>query len=451
MPTNNDIGYNRLTSIAEGFKPFNAMLEVYAAYKSFWYKFANTQKTRSWMMGKDGLPNISGSPVYMHEGAVGNEYTNLINVPLLHQLGGKGVQGKRQLKGRERPINTFWSQQPVHFKRYAIELPHIADDQILNYLKMNKKYQMLLADWWAAYEDHDITRAIYEGFSFHITAPTEPNAEDGGGLGYTKRYNKNFYVWDQSSGTIDTNAPAFSFTSDTYKASIISALGGLTSSDKMSYDTIVAIGERALRDNIKPFRVDGEDVYVLVIHSLQELQLRQDDRFVTIQSRLASMKSPLFKNALGRIGNVIIVCNPNVARIAYANPTGSILDFFDYSGGLLGGSTSNLNAGDLTFRYPQNPGTNQHAACSFLVGGDAIQKACPMVRHPYMDKMMMTGTGGRLQYILEKDDYGAVKGLGTQQTFGYGRMDYYDQPVLTGDLNPTQQITPNSMVIATYV
>jgi len=415
----------------------NAKLQMETARRSAWAKFADFAQPTNQTHQNYTLP---GNPIIVIEGQsnIGQNNSRLVSTPMLRQLNGYGVQGKKQQEGAEEDLHTLWMQMPVHFKRHGINLPHVSDNVDVNWLKIYKEYIHVMADWWGSYEDHDVTRAIYEGFSKHITDPVLLSDPNGGGLGWTKRYNKNFWIWDVVAKDFATNSPAFSFDSPTFKASIITKLGTLDAADKMSYNTIVAAGEMADAEGIKPWNIEGEDVFCMFINGKQELQLRLDQQWLDIQSESALPKNPIFRNALGRISNVIIFKNNNVARIAFA--TGSTLDFFDYTGGLVGAPGQ--------FKRPQSAGANQHAACSILFGADMMHKAHPMVEDPYSDAPV--ATTNRLKFIKSSKDYDAIKGLSAGQTYGFGRRDFYDQP-LNGETVPADQITPNCAVVVTYV
>ncbi len=97
------------------------------------------------------------------------------------------------------------------------------------------------------------------------------------------------------------------------------SLATVTASDKMS----LSIPERlvskieTLDPLVQPFRIDGENKYVLLMHSWNAYDLRtglsQND-WLEIHKATDGAKSPLYQNALGEYAGVIMHKHRNVIR-----------------------------------------------------------------------------------------------------------------------------------------
>ena len=392
------------------------MLRDEAWFKTFWAKFAGFASRMN-----DGRWDLSGKAIDVFN-APRTEGRNEILVPMLRPLIEYPKIGKETLKGDTEVTRYLWHKVFVHLVRQGVEVPDTVDLQKIKWTGVAKRLKPALVDWWARWENHDVTRALLEGFSYHVTDSTY-------GLSKTKRYNKNTWIWagDTSENNFTTNAPTFSYTSSSYKSSLITKFGTLAAADSMDTKTLEELAPLVSYSNLQPIMTkEGYEFYPMIIHSRQAASLRQDSDWLAAQGRANTpgMQNPIFNGTIGHWGKLAIYVNDVVARLGYA--TGSTLDFFNYSGG-----TDYSTSG--TYAKVQTTGTNQHATCALILGKGALSKAVDT----------------RLGFAEEQDDFGMIKEIGSSQFYGYARNDYYDEEI-DGSTAATDQAEPQSAVVVTY-
>lgn len=82
----------------------------------------------------------------------------------------------------------------------------------------------------------------------------------------------------------------------------------LTTTDKMSWATIVRARALAQRKRLRPIRAGGKEYYAIVLSTEQERDLDLDPTYQTIVSRAGAQgdKNPLFTGAKATVGGVVI-------------------------------------------------------------------------------------------------------------------------------------------------
>lgn len=115
-------------------------------------------------------------------------------------------------------------------------------------------------------------------------------------------------------------------------------MANLTATDTMSLKLIDRLVTRAQTQGggatdipvLQPCRVDGEECYVLVMHTWQEDDLRAENggaSWLEIQKALATAvgkASPIFKGGLGMYRKVVLHSHRNVIRFADAGASGDV-------------------------------------------------------------------------------------------------------------------------------
>ena len=412
-------------SIADQKVLVNEKLQFEIRLKQFWGKMIGVaSKTRTTAGGQEAW-KFSGSPINVINDFRKSGRTEML-IPVLGRLLGEGQQGKQTVAGNESEMNWFWQSVFVALKRYGVLFPDIVDQEAINWAATVNDYKETLVNWWADWLDHDITRAYYEGFSKHITLAT-----GSGGLGKSKRYSPNFWCYRGGSSYRDFSySPTFTYTVATYLTNITTALGSVDGSADNSFDhyTLEAVNANISYSRIKGWDVDGDEVYPLVIHSLQARTLRQDSEWLAAQARSGVNK--IFKNEIGRWGKIVVIENDKVARLPYYS--GSTLNFFDYN---LGADDSANNRFSLAQKPPVTVGAVQNVACAILVGANSLNMGV------YQDLML---------HEKSKEDYGMVTGIAGSMYYGYARNDSYNEDI-AGSTAPTDSLPCQSAVIATYV
>jgi hypothetical protein len=200
---------------------------------------------------------LSGSPVERFDDFKTMATGNYLDVTMIKNFYGYGLDGEAQAQGNGSRIEFFTHRQYVNFKRFVKRLPSIVQAQKIDWMELAKEMQPSLSRWAGAYMNADGVAAMLEGYSRHLTAAV---VDDG--LGITMQYHPNFWIWDGGNNDFITNTPAYSYTSATYKAAIIAKLGDLLAADVMDTDTLNALPAMLSYANVMPFVVDGEVNFV---------------------------------------------------------------------------------------------------------------------------------------------------------------------------------------------
>jgi hypothetical protein len=345
---------------------------------------------------------------------------------MLRNLYGYGMDGTTQAQGKGREMVFFTHRQYVSFKRYLFKLQDIVAAQKIDWMDIAKERKRYLERWAGAYMNTDVTAAMLEGYSRHITNGV---FKDPTGTIVKKQYHPNFWIWDDG-GSFATNTPSYSTDSDTYRDAIIAKLGDLTSSDTFDTNTLEALNPLLSQKDLQPYIVDGREIYPLIISTSQEKTLRQDEVFKDAVSRgmPRGYDNPMFNSASYVWGKFVIYVNDVICRIAYAD-TG-ILDFFKYSGGVLIEGDEELSG---TYEKVQTPGANQHGCCALILGASSLAYA------PYQDWEFPE---------METKDFGMVREMAIQAFYGLSRLDFRDTFNIA---DSTQIAEPQSAVVVTYV
>jgi len=386
----------------------------------FWDMFTGISQ-----QSKAGKWIPSGSPIERFMGFKVTGRNNTV-LPMIRNVFGYGRVGKAPLVSHEKELSYLYFKLWIHLLRFGVLPPNQVDAEIMAWADMANAVKKQLVNWWAGYLNHDVTRAYLEGYSKHIT-----DAVVDEGLGITKQYPKNFWVYDDG-GKDFSNSPTYTYNQTTYKAAIIDKLKAApTAADVFNVDTLEALPPLISYSNITPWTVDGEKVYVLIINSRQMKTLRQDSEWQNAVARAANRgkTNPIFKYAVAYWGKFIIYVDDVVARIAYAcDDTSEVLNFFDYDAGVLQADSVGMYA---KVQSP-DPTEDQNYACALLLGQSS----------------MAEGLFSDLKYAEEKLDYSMITGIGSSRYYAYARMDYFDEELTTVG---TAQQNPQMAVIATVV
>ena len=407
-------------------KVVNTQLRHEVRLAQFFNSMIGNAKQTNVTAGGQQAWKMSGSPINII-----NQFRNTgrreMIIPVLGRLLDYGQVGKQQVSGNEEEMGWFWQSVFIYLKRKGVLFPDIVDQEAIDWAATVDDYKETLVNWWADYEDMDIGLAYYEGFSKHITDSTN-------GLSKTKRYNPNFWCYRGGSSYRDFSyTPTFSYTSGTYLTSITTAMGSVDGSADNSFDhyTLEAVAANIAYSRIKGWNIDGDEVYPLVIHSLQARTLRQDTVWSDAQVGYHG-KGNVFKNEIGRWGKIIIIENDKVARIPYYS--GSTLNFYDYDEG--SDDTSN-GRWQLAQRPPATVGSTQNVACAILIGADSMNQGI------YSDLAFKVKT---------VEDYGMVSGIAGQKSYGNARNDAYNEDLGgSSPTAPTDKLPCQSAIICTRV
>ena len=372
---------------------------------------------------------LSGSPINTYDFKPTGR--KKMEVPVLGDMGGYGFSGKKTAAGNEEEISLFWQSIFINLKRGALRLPDIVDQETIDMFAAYKDYEELLSNWWAYYENHDVARAYYEGYSKHIT-----DAEADGGLGQAKLLNPNMlnYGGAEAERDFTANAPTFSYTTDDYMSSIIDTWQAMTTDDDFDHYTLNALEAELPNLNIQGWDVGGCEIYPLILHPLQVASLENDAVWTDAQGRAGGkgMDNPIFNGNIGTWGPFVLFSNALAARIPYfQDVTGHTINWFDYTGVA---TVATENSANNQYKKAQRLGATYMLICSAILMGKNS-----------MNKGIFSG----IEYKRRnEEDYGMVTGIGAQQFYGYARNDAYN--TFQGDSQSTAKLDAQSAIVNTY-
>jgi len=257
-------------------------LAIEADKKKYFRKFMGT--------GKDAMIQVKTELAKM----AGEKIT----FGLRMKLDGDGVEGDDTIEGTsaEEALDFYADSVFINQRRKGTKSKGKMSEQRVPY-NMRKEGRDALATWFA--EDSDEQCMMYlagaRGIdtSFHV------------GVSYTGRCTNSF-------NSPDSDHVVYGGTATT--------LATITATDTMDIGITEKLISKieTLDPLIQPFRIDGEDKYVLLMHPWNAYSLRtglsQND-WLEIHKATDGPKSDLYKNALGEYAGVILHKHRNVIRL----------------------------------------------------------------------------------------------------------------------------------------
>lgn len=267
-----------------------------------------------------------------------------IKYDLLAELTMAPIEGEDTLEGKEERQRFYTDSVYIDQARCGVNTGgRMTRKRTLHNLREKAKRQQ--SSWWARL--HDELLFIYlsgaRGINPNFLVPT----------GYTGRANNALVSPDSNHVVYGGNATAFN--------NITNEAPGTTGNDCMSLAAITAALNKATVQGggvsgipvMQPCKIDGAEVFVCVMHTWQEDDLRKSTAtgdWLDLQKAAAGAEgknSPLFKKSLGMHRDVILHSHKNVIRFNNA------------------GSGTNLEAARALFLGAQagvvaygSPGTN---------------------------------------------------------------------------------------------
>jgi N4-gp56 family major capsid protein len=323
-------------------KRWNPALAVEAENKQYFKKFIGT--------GEDAMIKALTD---LSKGNKGDRIT----VGLSMKLKGDGIWGDNSIEGTsaEEALELFDCSVFITQRRKGVKSKgKLSDKRVL--FDFRSRGVSALSTWFA--EDADQLLFAYLSGSrgsdttFHI--PTAFTGIDGNNI-----------------TDIDSNHVIY--------AGDASAITDLTEQDKMHINIIEKCNAKAetLDPMIQPFMINGEKKFVLLMHTWQKYDLRtsiSDNDWLRIHRDTDGKDSPIYKNALGEYGGVIMHDHRNVIRLSSATTpamasgmTGARALFLGAQAGIIcfGGATD-------TTRYDLNEETEDRGNKTVLTGSNMM-------------------------------------------------------------------------------
>ena len=233
-----------------------------------------------------------------------SEAGDLVSYDLLAELRMAPVEGDDTLEGKEEAQKFYTDELYIDQARGGVNTGgRMSRKRTLHDLRMRAKQQQ--ASWWGRFQD-ELTFTYMSG---------------------SRGINANFILPLGYQGRAKNALTAPTVNQQMFGGDATST-ANIDASDKM---TLKLIGDAKTRADtqgggatdipvIQPCVVDGEEVFVLVMHTWQEDDLRNDTStgaWMDLQKAAAAStgaKSPLFKSALGMHRGVVLHSHRNVIR-----------------------------------------------------------------------------------------------------------------------------------------
>lgn len=227
-----------------------------------------------------------------------------IKYDLLAELTMAPVEGEDTLEGREERQRFYTDSVYIDQARCGVNTGgRMTRKRTLHNLREKAKRQQ--SNWWA--------RLFDEMLFIYLSGNRGVNANFLVPTGYTGRANNSLVSPDTSHVVYGGNATAFN---------------NIDSTDKMTLGAITATLNRAITQGggvsgipvLQPCKIDGEEVYVMVMHTWQEDDLRISTTtgdWLDLQKAAAGAEgknSPIFKRNLGMHRGVVLHSHKNVIR-----------------------------------------------------------------------------------------------------------------------------------------
>lgn len=207
-----------------------------------------------------------------------------ITIVLRMQLNGDGIAGDGTVEGNEEALTTYTDNAVIDQLRHAVRSAGKMSDQRITF-SIREEAMMGLKDWWAGRMDLSFFNQVCGN-----TAQTD--------LRYT--------------GLNATVAPD---SAHIYRPNARANDQSLTTGDEMTLgliDQLVGIAKLAT-PVIRPVKIDGEDRYVMILHTNQVTQLRTSTstgQWLDIQKAAmtgdGSKGNPIMTGALGMYNGVVL-------------------------------------------------------------------------------------------------------------------------------------------------
>lgn len=220
-----------------------------------------------------------------------------ITFALRMKLGGDGIEGDNVIEGTsaETALDFYNDYVFIDQRRKGTKSKGKMSEQRVPY-NLRQEGRDALAVWWA--EDYD------EQIMMYLSGARGVDTSFHAGLGYTGRANNTITSPDTSHVVYGGNA---------------TSLATVDAADKMKLTLVEKLISKAetLDPMIQPFRVGGEKKFVLLMHTFQAYDLRtgvsQND-WLEIHKATDQKDSPIYQNALGEYGGVVLHKHRNVIR-----------------------------------------------------------------------------------------------------------------------------------------
>lgn len=357
-----------------------------------------------------------------------------MEVPIFSGLTQLGVSGGVRAKGKGEKAKLAVLKVGINQKRgiYLVQDTAMSkqiwtEQQIKRQLYDNSSEY--LGDWFGAYLAYQPYLSLFEGSSENLT-----NSE--GGIAAVKRSHMNFY-------TEGAGRTTFSNVKATYEQAVANALTALGASNKFTMNSLRNMAYHASHDhNILPFKIGGENVYLVTISDAQSLQLQDD---TTYNARIVSATERSIKSNPAITGKIVGIINQCLVVVDATVPSAYVTADADVSATRLAYDNTRATTGDANgvcygtgytngdpdfMENRVDPGDRQLAT---LLGSSAV----------------MIGVADDIYYETEEEDFKDKKEVAAIWRGGMQRSDIFDFKGVYGTTGDFRYKNNSSLVYAT--
>jgi len=208
------------------------------------------------------------------------------------KLSGSGVTGDNELEGNEEEMTDYAETIEIDQIRNAIRLTGKMDEK-KNAYEMRTSAKNRLSTWMAETIEQDL-----------------------------------FYKLCGNASATFANTPTAAASSRSIFAGGQSAVGDVTAAMKMDTKVLDAAKQAAevSSPRIRPVMVNGEKLYVVILHPYDATNLRQDPVWNQAQrdANVRGDKNPIFSGAMGKYNGMVIHTHPYIYRTDDGNSSAYI-------------------------------------------------------------------------------------------------------------------------------
>jgi hypothetical protein len=362
---------------------------------------------------------FTGAPIEVFKQFITEGKTTL-DIPVRLRLTGMPVYGDKVLKGNEEAARIAYRTVKINLTRKAYMKPSLMSAQVtLPYLEnLMLQANDYLSEWWNDYHPGNFLVALTAGSSIDML-----NDALIGGRAANIMSHPHFYVIGGAK-VAWTNRPGTA----AYETAVETAVNGANSSttNALTVKRLQALVLEAQRQRISPILMKrGFRRFAIWLGDSQWLQLQQDTDFKEFYRRLPNelANHPLATGAVAEIAGAIIYVDQNMPHAATAA---------NGEAGYTAVPGSNFNR---VWYWPQ-PTAAEYAAGYKI--GNMIERRCTLDRKIGFlvgESALSVGvgvpvSGGKkgpsMQFVEQKDDYGAINGVGIATVQSVFRADVFD-------------------------
>ena len=224
------------------------------------------------------------------------EQGDTVTFGLSAKLSGDGVNADNELEGNEEAIDSYSESVLIDQKRFGVRLKGKLDEQKASYdMRMDAKNKLGIR----------LSEFMERQYFMKLGGVTSTDLQDVNGTVYSTDA-----TWSNSAPIVPA-ADEAAGTGDRYLCADSDGLDSLAATDVLTLDLITRIKAKAQLSSpkIRPLKINGEDIWVLLVHPWQGADLKSaagNWSLIQREAQVRGDKNPIFSGALGLYNGVVI-------------------------------------------------------------------------------------------------------------------------------------------------